>query len=164
MDDKTRKVFYRLPVTLGAEEVACRQQELESILGQLSAPPVEGLEPEEEQKAKRALRRQVIGLKWQLHKGIHYADVACIEETDPVTEEVIVTRQDTMEVVPPVRREVPMEKYGVKTENELTKKGSPYGNNSCPLCGSELAATNPPVCPKCGSEPLEDGHVEEEAD
>jgi len=47
-----------------------------------------------------------------------------------------------------------MEKYGYVPNDELEKK-SGVDNNKCPKCGAELSSTSPPVCPNCGSQPLE---------
>jgi nucleoid DNA-binding protein len=47
-----------------------------------------------------------------------------------------------------------MEKYGVELDknSEHVKKASERGK--CPICGAELSG-NPPLCPNCGSRPLE---------
>jgi rubrerythrin len=45
-----------------------------------------------------------------------------------------------------------MEKYGYEEDHDLTKKATEAGK--CPQCSSPLEG-NPPVCPKCGSEPFE---------
>jgi hypothetical protein len=47
-----------------------------------------------------------------------------------------------------------MEKYGVVTNDELTKTGA-AGEKTCPECGSELISSQPRICPKCGSKPME---------
>ena len=48
-----------------------------------------------------------------------------------------------------------MEKYGVKTEDEMVKTGA-EGKKVCPLCGAELDLSgNVPRCPKHGTEPFE---------
>ena len=49
-----------------------------------------------------------------------------------------------------------MEKYGVVTGNmndELVKQAVEAGK--CPACGAPLTNSNPPICPNCGSLPLE---------
>ena len=46
-----------------------------------------------------------------------------------------------------------MEKYGVKVDDEFTKKAS--DETKCPHCGGKLEDTNPPICKKCGSAYLE---------
>lgn len=45
-----------------------------------------------------------------------------------------------------------MDKYGYEAEKKNEKTAAETGK--CPVCGSELNG-NPPVCPKCGSEPFE---------
>ena len=48
-----------------------------------------------------------------------------------------------------------MDKYSVNTERDMTKHGS---EGECPSCGSALnQQSNPPKCPKCGTEPFETG-------
>lgn len=47
-----------------------------------------------------------------------------------------------------------MEKYGVVTDDDLKKHGD-EGKPRCPKCGATLISSNPDICPKCGSQPME---------
>lgn len=55
-----------------------------------------------------------------------------------------------------------MEKYGVVTDDGLTKHGE-RGDRRCPSCGAKLVTLKPAICPNCGSLPMErdDGKKEE---
>lgn len=55
-----------------------------------------------------------------------------------------------------------MEKYGVKTDDNLVKTAED-GVKRCPNCGAVLKQSNPPICPNCGSLPLEHNPDEKEA-
>lgn len=51
-----------------------------------------------------------------------------------------------------------MEKYGVDVETEEAKIASEKAKPACPSCGHALApsaASNVPICPRCGTEPFE---------
>lgn len=152
MIDKIRKVWLRLPVPLEPEEVVWRQREIENAKEQLGKWREE-LDDGEFSRRRGMAERRIAILKWEAERGIRYTDVECVEALDPTTNTWETTRTDTGERVTPIK-ELIMEKYGVKTDDGLTKKGE-YGDRSCPQCGSELVSTNPPICPKCGSEALE---------
>lgn len=47
-----------------------------------------------------------------------------------------------------------MEKYGFVPKKDLEKTAS-IKDGKCPKCGAELVTANPPICPNCGSLPLE---------
>lgn len=50
------------------------------------------------------------------------------------------------------RRGEDMDKHGYEQDQDLGKTATEKGK--CPQCGSPLSG-QPPVCPKCGSEPFE---------